>query len=155
MAARGGAVHVVTTRRSCKGRGYCTHLLRRSFREAGRVRNETLGNISHLPESLIDVIRRSLQGESFVSAEQRFEVLASRVHGHVQAVRAAMARLGFSSLIASQRSPERDLVCAMVAARVLAPATKLATTRRWETTSLAEEFGVAGADADALYAAMD
>lgn len=155
MAARGGAVHVVTTTRSYKGRVYCTHLLRRSFREDGRVRNETLGNISHLPESLIDVIRRSLQGESFVSAEQSFDVLASRAHGHVQAVHAAMARLGFASLIASQRSPERDLVCAMVAARVLAPATKLATTRWWETTSLAEEFGVAGTDANALYAAMD
>src|ERR1019366_2068964 len=103
MSERGGAVHVVTTRRRYKGRVYETPLLRRSYREDGRVKNETLGNLSHLPESLVDVVRRSLRGESFVPA----------------------------------------------------PHTKLATTRWWHTTTLAEEFGVAGADEDDLYAAMD
>jgi transposase len=155
MATRGGPVHVVTTSRSYKGREYHTHLLRRSYREGGRVRNETLGNLSHLPEDLIDVIRRSLKGERFVAAEQAFQITESLAHGHVSAVRRAMQRLGFDALIASQPSRERDLVCAMVAARVLDARTKLATTRWWETTTLADDFGVAGADVDELYAAMD
>jgi len=73
----------------------------------------------------------------------------------VHAVRVAMQRLGFESLIASRAGPERDAVCAMVAARILAPHTKLATTRWWHTTTLAEEYGVADRDETDLYAAMD
>ena len=155
MAERGGAVHVVTTRRRYKGRVYATHLLRRSYREDGRVKNETVGNLSHLPEPLIDVIRRALRGETFVPVSDRLEVLRSRPHGHVQAVRLAMERLGVESLIASRASPERERICALIAARVIAPHTKLATTRWWQTTTLAEEFGVTEADEDDLYAAMD
>jgi hypothetical protein len=155
MAERGGAVHVVTTRRRYKGRVYATHLLRRSYREDGQVKNETVGNLSHLPEPLIDVIRRALRGETFVSVSERLEVLRSRPHGHVQAVRLAMQRLGVESLIASRPSSERDRICALIAARVISPHTKLATTRWWQTTTLAEEFGVTEADEDDLYAAMD
>ena len=155
MSQRGGAVHVVTTRRRYKGRVYATHLLRRSFRDGQKVKNETLGNLSHLPEPLIEVIRRALRGETFVSVGERLQVVRSKPHGHVQAVRVAMQRLGFESLIASRASPERDRVCAMVAARVLAPHTKLATTRWWHTTTLAEEYAVEGADENELYAAMD
>jgi len=155
MSQRGGAVHVVTTRRRYKGRVYATHLLRRSFRDGQKVKNETVGNLSHLPEPLIEVIRRALRGETFVSVGERLQVVRSKPHGHVQAVRVAMQRLGFESLIASRASPERDRVCAMVAARVLAPHTKLATTRWWHTTTLAEEYAVEGADENELYAAMD
>jgi len=155
MSQRGGAVHVVTTRRRYKGRVYATHLLRRSFRDGHKVKNETLGNLSHLPEPLIEVIRRALRGETFVSVAERLQIVRSKPHGHVQAVRVAMQRLGFESLIASRASPERDRVCAMVAARVLAPHTKLATTRWWHTTTLAEEYAVEGADENELYAAMD
>src|SRR5664280_2938519 len=155
MSERGGAVHVVTTRRRYKGRVYETHLLRRSYREDGRVKNETLGNLSHLPESLVDVVRRSLRGETFVPAAVRLEILSSRAHGHVQAVRLGMQRLGIESLIGSRASPERERVCALIAARVLAPHTKLATTRWWHTTTLAEEYGVEETDEDDLYAAMD
>jgi hypothetical protein len=72
-----------------------------------------------------------------------------------RAVPVAMQRLGFESLIASRASAERDAVCAMVAARILAPHTKLATTRWWHTTTLAEEYGVLGTDEADLYAAMD
>lgn len=104
---------------------------------------------------MIEVLRRALNGESLVAAEEQFQILSSRPHGHVQAVRAAMQRLGFESLIASRASPERDLVCAMVAGRVLAPHSKLATTRWWQTTTLAQEFGVEAAQAEDLYAAMD
>ena len=155
MSQRGGAVHVVTTRRRYKGRVYATHLLRRSFRDGQKVKNETVGNLSHLPEPLIEVIRRALRGETFVSVAERLQIVRSKPHGHVQAVRVAMQRLGFESLIASRASPERDRVCAMVAARVLAPHTKLATTRWWHTTTLAEEYAVEGADENELYAAMD
>ncbi len=155
MSQRGGAVHVVTTRRRYKGRVYATHLLRRSYREGEKVKNETVGNLSHLPEPLIEVIRRALRGETFVPVGERLQVVRSLPHGHVQAVRMAMQRLGFESLIASRESPERERVCAMVAARVLAPHTKLATTRWWGTTTLAEEYGVAEADENDLYAAMD
>jgi transposase len=155
MAARTGTAHVVTTTRTYKNRVYRTHLLRRSYREGGTVKNETLGNLSHLPDTLVEMIRRSLKGETFVPLAQAFEVTRSRAHGHVQAVAAAMQRLGVASLLASKSSRERDLVLAMVASRILAPQTKLATTRWWHTTTLAEDFGVADAGEDELYAAMD
>ena len=155
MAARTGTAHVVTTTRRYKNQVYRTHLLRRSYREGGVVKNETLGNLSHLPEPLIDIIRRSLQGEQFVPLGEAFEVIGSRAHGAVQAVGVAMQRLGLASVIASKPCRERDLVLAMVAARIVAPHTKLATTRWWHTTTLAQEFGVAEADEDDLYAAMD
>ena len=155
MPMRSGAAHVVTTRRLYKGREYRTHLLRRSYREDGKVKNETLGNLSHLPEPLIDLIRRSLQGETFVPVGEAFEITASRAHGHVQAVALAMKQLGFASLLASSASRERDLVCAMVAARIVSPRTKLATSRWWHTTTLPSDFGVADADEGDLYKAMD
>ena len=155
MASRTGTSHVVTTKRRYKDQVYCTHLLRRSYREDGKVKNETLGNLSHLPESVIDLIRRALKGETFVSADQAFAISASRAHGHVQAVSLTMQRLGFTSLLASKPCPERDLVAAMVASRIICPATKLATTRLWHTSTLAQEFGVAEATEDDLYVAMD
>jgi len=155
MASRTGTAHVVTTKRSYNGKVYCTHLLRRSYREDGKVKNETLGNLSHLPDSVIDLIRRSLKGEAFVPAAQAFEIASSRAHGHVQAVSLAMQRLGFASLLASKPCRERDLVAAMVASRIICPTTKLATTRLWHTSTLAAEFGVADASEDDLYAAMD
>jgi transposase len=155
MASRSGTAHVVTTTRKYKDRVYRTHLLRRSYREDGVVKNETLGNLSHLPYELIEVIRRSLQGERFVPVGEAFEVLGSRAHGAVQAVGVAMQRLDLASVLASKASGERELVLAMVAARILAPHTKLATTRWWHTTTLAQDFGVADANEDDLYAAMD
>jgi transposase len=155
MPARTGIAHVVTTTRKYKDKVYRTHLLRRSYREGDSVKNETLGNLSHLPESLIDIIRRSLQGETFVPLAQAFEVLRSSAHGHVHAVSVAMQRLGLAGLIAPKPCRERDLVLAMVAARILSPHTKLATTRWWHTTTLAEDLGVIDANENDLYAAMD
>ena len=155
MAARTGTAHVVTTTRNYKGQVYRTHLLRRSYREDGMVKNETLGNLSHLPESLIEIIRRSLQGEPFVPRRQALEIIRSRSHGHVQAVARPCSAWSLSSLLATKPSRERELVLAMVAARIVAPHTKLATTRWWHTTTLAEDFGVADANEDDLYAAMD
>jgi len=155
MPGRSGTAHVVTTTRAYKGKVYRTHLLRRSYREEGKVKNETLGNLSHLPESLIEIIRRSLQGETYVPLDQALEVISSRPHGHVHAVALAIERLGLASLLGSKASGERELVLSMVAARVVAPHTKLATTRWWHTSTLAADFGVSTANEDDLYAAMD
>ena len=155
MPARTGTAHVVTTKRTYKGRTYLTHLLRRSYREDGTVKNETLGNLSHLPPHLIEIIRRSLQGETFVPVNQAFEVVRSRPHGAVQAVASAMQALDLSCLLGSKTSRQRDLVLAMIAARIVSPNTKLATTRQWHSTTLAQDFGVADADEDDLYGAMD
>ena len=117
MSERGGAVHVVTTRRTYKGRVYETHLLRRSYRDGDRVKNETLGNLSHLPAPVIELVRRALRGETFVPVAERLEVLGSRPHGHVQAVRVAMQRLGIESLIGTRPSSERERILALIAAR--------------------------------------
>jgi transposase len=155
MPKRTGTAYVVTTIRHHKGRVYHSHLLRRSYREGKNVRNETLGNLSHLPDAVIDIIRGSLKGETYVAATDAFVVTKSRAHGHVGAVEATMKKVCFDGLIASKPSRERDLVTAMVAARILAPDTKLATTRWWQTTTLAETFGVEDASEDDLYKAMD
>ena len=155
MANRSGPVHVATTTRRYGDKVYQTHLLRRSYREGGTVRNETLGNLSHLPDAIIDLIRRSLKGETFVPAAEAFAVTQSRLHGHVQAVTQAMHKLDFAGLLAARPCRERDLVQAMVAARILAPHTKLATVRWWANTTLAETCGVEDADEQELYAAMD
>ena len=155
MATRTGAVHVVTTKRAYKDRVYTSHLLRRSFREEGKVKNETVGNLSHLPDALVEIIRRSLQGEVFAAASERFEIVESKAHGAIQAVRTAMRRLGFDELLSSRPCREQSLVAAMVAARIVQPHTKLATTRWWHTTTLAEDLGVEKASEDDLYDAMD
>jgi len=132
-----------------------TYLLRESYREGKKVRKRTLANLSALSDEQIDAIRAVLSGQTVLPVEELFQTTRSRSHGAVQAVRVAMQGLGFESLIASRPSPERDRVCAMVAARVLAPHTKLATTRWWHTTTLAEEYGVVDTDETDLYAAMD
>jgi len=155
MPSRGGAIHVVTTRRHYKGHVYTNHLLRRSFRQDGKVKNETLGNLSHLPDDIVELVRRALRGEVLVPVSERFEIVASRPHGHVEAVLRAMQRLDFASLLSSRPCREADLVMAMVAARIVAPHTKLAMTRWWHTSTLAEELDVAAADEDDLYRAMD
>ena len=131
-------------------------LLRESYREQGKVKNRTLANLSSLPPQSIDVLRHSLKGESLVSTDA-LEIVedGSPAHGHVDAVMAAMRRLGFSRLICSRRSRQRDLVVAMVAARILEPKSKLATTLWWADTTLPEILDVSDADEDDLYDAMD
>ena len=155
MPARRGAVHVATTKRVYKGKTYVTHLLRRSIRKGNTVIHETLGNLSHLPEHLIEIIKRSLKGETFVPAAEAFRTTRTHPHGHVEAVLTMIRKLGLEELIASKPSPERDLVIAMVAERILFPSSKLAHTRHWHGTTLAEEMDVAYATEDHLYEAMD
>ncbi len=131
-------------------------LLRESYRENNKVKNRTLANLSSLPPQSIDILRRSLKGENLVSTDA-FEIIedGSPSHGHVDAVLTAMKRLDFSRLICSRRSRRRDLVVAMVVARILEPKSKLATTLWWADTTLPEILNVSDADEDNLYDAMD
>jgi len=132
-------------------------LVREGYREDGKVKNRTLANLSKLPPESIEAVRRTLKGEMLVSADEIFEIVedGSASHGHVEAVLTAMKRLGFASLIAARSSRQRDLVIAMVAARILKPQSKLATTRWWSATTLPDVLGVGDADEDDLYDAMD
>ena len=132
-----------------------TVLLRESYREGTKVCKRTLANLSALSAAQVQMIRSTLRGDVLQPIDQTFEITASAAHGHMQAVWQAMQRLGFASLLASKPCPDRDLVAAMVASRIICPATKLATTRLWHTSTLAHEFGVTDATEDDLYAAMD
>ena len=130
-------------------------LLREGYREGGKVRTRTLANLSKLPPEAVAALRQVLKGEKLIKADNAFEAISSRHHGHVQAVLDAMRRLGFAQLIASRPSPQRNLVVAMVAARILEPASKLGTTRWWNLTTLPALLGVSDADEEDLYKAMD
>jgi transposase len=132
-------------------------LLREGYREDGKVKTRTLANLSKLPAEAIAVLRQVLKGKQMVPADELFEIVedGSRTHGHVEAVLAAMRRLDFWGLLNSRPSRQRDLVVAMVAARLLKPQSKLATTRWWSSTTLPEMLGLDQADEDELYEAMD
>lgn len=148
-------MHVARIVRRYRGKTYVTTLLRTSFRQDGKVKHRTLGNLSHLPDHLLDVIRRSLKGEAFAAAAEVIQTQETVPHGHVHAVLAVIRRLGVDSLIASTPSRQRDLVLALVAERLLFPCSKLAMTRHWHSTTLAAELGVADANENELYQAMD
>ena len=130
-------------------------LLREGYRDGGKVKNRTLANLSRWPPAKVELLRRVLRDEPLAPVDTLFEVVASSHHGHVQAVRTTMQRLGLDALIAARPARERELVVAMMAARILEPDSKLATTRWWRTTTLPEDLGVSDADEDALYEAMD
>jgi len=132
-------------------------LLREGYREGGKVKNRTLANLSKLPPEAIEAIRRVLKGEQLVSTDDLFEIVenGSRAHGNVEAVLTAMRRLGFERLLCSRQSRKRDLIVAMVAARILKPRSKLATTRWWAGTTLPDMLGIGDPDEDDLYGAMD
>jgi transposase len=132
-----------------------TVLLRESYREGKKVGKRTLANLTRLSPSQIAGMRAALAGQELRPVTELFEVTGSKATGHVDAVFAATKRLGLETLIDPKPCRERDLVMAMVAARILAPNTKLATTRWWETTTLADTFNVSGATEDDLYEAMD
>ncbi len=130
-------------------------LLRNSYREDGKVKKQTLANLSHLPAATIDVIERSLKGERLLPAAEALEIRRSLPHGHVTAVLGTLRSLGLERLIDRRPSRERDLVVAMICARLLAPGSKLATSRSWSQSTLAETLGVDDATEDELYGAMD
>ena len=132
-------------------------LLREGYREDGKVKTRTLANLSKLPANAIAVLREVLKGKTMVSADDAFQIVedGSRTHGNAEAVLIAMRRLGFAELVHSRPSRQRDLVVALVAARILKPQSKLATTRWWPTTTLPEMLGLGQTDEDELYEAMD
>src|ERR1039458_8946893 len=159
MPKRGSAIHVSTHRRHYVGkdgveRDYETHPLARSYGEDGKVKNETVANLSHLPADLIEMIRASLAGEAFVPAAAVATVARTRPHGHVAAVHSQAKALGLPALL-GPAGRERDIALALIIARVCRPASKLATTRWWADTTLAADLGVADATTEQVYAAMD
>jgi len=156
MPKRGGSVHVATIRTKGAGdRVYTSYLLRRSYREGGRVRHENLGNLSHLPEAAIEAVRRVLAGEVLVAAEDRFQVTRSLPHGHVAAVLGVVRSLDLERLISREPSRERDLAVALICQRLLAPGSKLSATRRFSQTTLAEELTLDDAGEAELLSALD
>jgi len=159
MARASGACHVAEITRTHRGRRYRYSLLRRTYRQDGKVKHETLGNLSRLPAATIALIRRAVRGDVLISPDDAFDVIRSRPHGHVAAVVGMARKVELPALLAPTRSRERDLVEALIAARLLEPCSKLATARalgaETEESSLGESLGVADADEDALYEAMD
>ncbi len=152
---RGGKVHIAETRRHYKGKEYKTTLLRRSYREGGKVRNETVGNLSHLEEWMIDGLRSMLAGRRLVDLDEEFEILRSLPHGHVVAVLGVLRDLDLERLICRERCRERDLCVAMICQRLLLPCSKLSTTRLVHQTTLAEELSLGEVTEAELLAAMD
>jgi hypothetical protein len=152
-------MHISTTRRHYVGadgveRVYETHLLRRSVRDGKTVRNETLANLSHLPAELIEALRAGLGGKTLLVAGEGLELVRCLPHGHLAAVSAQARSLGFPELL-GPACKERDVVYALLLARAVRPASKLATLSWWSDTTLVEDLGLAEVTTDEVYAAMD
>jgi len=156
MAQRGGSVHVATIRTKGKGgRVYTSHLLRRSYREGGKVRHENLGNLSHLPGHVIEGVRAMLAGRVLVDLHENFEICRSLPHGHVAAVLGVVRSLDLERLISRERCRERDLIVALVCQALIGPGSKLSATRRLSQTTLGEEFSLGEVTEAELLGAMD
>jgi hypothetical protein len=156
MARRGGSAHVATIKTKGKdGALYTSHLLRRSYREGGKVRHGNLGNLSHLPVEIIDVIRAMLAGRRLVDVDEDFEIERSLPHGHVAAVLGVLRDLDLERLLGRDRCRERDLVVAMVVQRLIGPGSKLSATRRFAQTTLGDELSLGEVTEAELLAAMD
>lgn len=158
MPTRNGSVHVATTTRRYKNKVYQTHLLRRTYRDGGKVKHQTLGNLSHLPADLIDTIRRRLRGEPPEDGGP-WEIVRSLPHGHVVAVLQTIQRIGLDNILASRPSRQRAVVVALIVARILKPGSKLATVRALHqetaTTSLSLELGLEDVTEREVYEAID
>jgi transposase len=154
-----GAIHVAKIARNHQGKAYVSFLLRRTYRDKGKVKHQTLGNISHLPAHIIDMITGALRGESYLPASDSFEIIRSLPHGHVAAVLGTLKKIGLDKIISSRPSRELDLVEALIVARVIDPASKLATARGINAdtnfTSLGQVLGIERTNEDDLYKAMD
>ena len=140
--------------KSGEQRVYESVLVRRTYRDGGRVRHETLANLSALPAEAVSAIEATLKGERLVPAGQAVTITTSVPHGHVAAVHAAAVKLGLPALL-GPACAERDLALALVISRVVAPASKLSTLTWWADTTLGADLGVAGTSTDGIYAAMD
>jgi hypothetical protein len=131
-----------------------SHLLRRSFRDGGKIRHETLGNVSALPAAALEALRASLAGETLVVAGSGFELTRSLPHGHLAAVSVMAKSLGLAELLGPP-CQERDIAYALILARVVHPRPKLATTKWWSDTTLVADLALEGIGTDEVYAAMD
>jgi hypothetical protein len=160
MTRNTGKVHVVRVAKTGyvdkqgRARDYSSAYLRRTYREAGKVKNETVANLSALPEHVIDLIDAGLKGQQLVPASEAVTITRSVLHGHVAAVHAMGRKLGLPVLL-GPAGPQRDLALALVISRVVAPASKLSTLTWWADTTLGADLGVAEASTGDIYAAMD
>ena len=159
MSKNKRAVHVATIKKRHNGKTYVTHLLRRTFREDGKVKHETIGNLSDLPDDLIEVIRRRLAGDPLPADERGFRIVRSLPHGHVAAVLGTLKKIGLEGVISSKPCREAELVVAMVALRIISPGSKLAnlTSLQPETAkhSLGTELQLDDVETAEMYEAMD
>src|SRR6516165_7060157 len=156
MPRRGGQAHVATIK--TKGKGgtvYTSYLLRRSYREGGKVKHENLGNLSHLPLEVIEAIRKMLAGRVLVDLEESFEIDSSLPHGHVAAVLGVLRGLDLERLLSRERCRERDLAVAMICQLVIASGSKLSMTRRFSQTTLADQLALGEVTEPELLGAMD
>jgi hypothetical protein len=133
---------------------YSSAYLRRTYRDGGKVKNETVANLSALPDNVIDWIDAGLKGQQLVPAAGAVTITRSLPHGHVAAVHAMAGKLGLPALL-GPACPQRDLALALIISRVAAPASKLSTLTWWADVTLGADLGVAGACTDDIYAAMD
>jgi len=159
MAGQAAAMHVARIRsgytdKEGQRRDYESRYLRRTYRDGGKVRHETLANLSGLPETMIDSIEAALKGAALVPAARAVTILRSLPHGHVAAVHAMAVKLGLPALL-GPACPERDLALALIISRVVAPASKLSTLTWWDDTTLGADLGAATVSAGRIYAAMD
>jgi hypothetical protein len=160
MSRNSGKVHVVRVTKTGyvdkqgRRKDYSSAYLRRTYREDGKVRNETVANLSALPGHIIDLIDAGLKGRQLVPASEAVTITRSLPHGHVAAVHAIARRLGLPALL-GPAGPQRDLALALVISRVVAPASKLSTLTWWDGTTLGADLGVAEASTGDIYAAMD
>ena len=134
---------------------YESRLLRRTWRDGGTVRNETLANLSKMPDRIVDAVEAALKGQALVPAgEAAVSIARSLPHGHVAAVHAMARRLGLPALL-GPAGRQRDLALALIVSRVVAPGSKLSTLAWWGDVTLGADLGIGDATTDEAYAAMD
>ena len=160
MAGTSGKVHVVRVSKTGyvdkqgRRKDYTSAYLRRTYRDGGTVKNETVANLSALPGHVIDLIDAGLKGQQLVPAAEAVTITGSLPHGHVAAVHAMARTLGLPALLGPP-GRQRDLALALIISRVVQPGSKLSTLTWWADTTLGADLGVAGASTDDIYAAMD
>lgn len=155
MKTKRKGLYVADVRKKYKDKEYCSHLVRRSYREGGKVKQETVSNITNLPKDTIELIRQSLKGRVLIPADEAIETIKSRSHGHVLAVQNMFQELGLLEIIARASTSRRHIIGALIIARILKPKVKVTTHHWWHTTTLAEIMGVEDIDVEAIHEAMD
>jgi Transposase DDE domain len=159
MAGQPTAMHVARIRsgytdKAGRRHQYESAYLRRTYRDGGTVRHETLANLSGLPEPTVALIEAALKGTPLAPAAQAVTITRSLPHGHVAAAHAMAVKLGLPALL-GPAGPQRDLALALIVSRVVAPGSKLSTLAWWDDTTLGPDLGVAQVSVDDVYAAMD